>query len=137
MEVVYSYPPNIKRIREVLTPPDHAVFTYDKKLYCPTEDALIPRHLMAHEEVHVDQQDLLGVDRWWELYLTDPQFRIAQELSAYRAQYQDFCMYQTNHMKQYGFLLELAKWLSGPMYGNAISFANACMMIRNEKEDGS
>jgi hypothetical protein len=46
--------------------------------------------LIAHESVHIKQHAAYpgGPAAWWRRYLDDGEFRLAQELEAYRAQYQ-------------------------------------------------
>jgi len=46
----------------------------------------ISEDLKVHEEVHVQQQIIMGKDIWWNKYLTDKEFRLSQEVEAYRRQ---------------------------------------------------
>jgi len=42
--------------------------------------------LLAHELVHLQEQESLGRWRWWWRYLTSCRFRLAAEVRGYRAQ---------------------------------------------------
>lgn len=128
MEIIEGFPPNIEEIREAFNPPPYAVFTYAPKIYNPTE-ALLPPHLIAHEKVHLEQQGD-NPKKWWKRFIADPEFRMQEELEAYRVQYQYFCRNIPNRMKRYDFLRELGLLISGPMYGNQISLQDAMLKIR-------
>ncbi len=43
--------------------------------------------IAVHECIHLGRQKEMGVEVWWEKYLTDDKFRLNEELLAYRAQY--------------------------------------------------
>lgn len=42
--------------------------------------------LLEHERVHLRRQQEMGRFRWWWKYLTDSDFRLAEEVMAYRRQ---------------------------------------------------
>ena len=62
---------------------------------------------------------------WWERYLTDPAWRIEQELPAHKREYQAFCEMRKDRNARARYLRGLAERISGPLYGNAISFNQA------------
>lgn len=59
------------------------VITYGDTIYCKFD---ISEDLKIHEAVHVRQQSELGIKEWWDKYLVDGEFRLAQETEAYQAQ---------------------------------------------------
>jgi len=73
--------------RTTLGRPRGIAFTYDGVLYNP-DNGPVNFALMTHEERHARQQLGMGAEAWWDKYLSDPNFRIEQEIEAYRAQYQ-------------------------------------------------
>ncbi len=99
------------------------VFTYGDTLYNPTRGQ-ISQDLVAHEEVHERQQKLPGVKAWWNKYLVDEEFRLSQEIEAYRAQYA-FIKTQLNRKARMPLLKELATNLSSSLYGNLININEA------------
>lgn len=63
---------------------DGVVFTYGDTIYCKYD---VPADIQAHEAVHIRQQALVGKDIWWERYLADKDFRLSQEVEAYKEQW--------------------------------------------------
>lgn len=104
------------------------VFTYGDTCHCLK--GWIPDWLVPHEEVHVKQQSLISPAKWWEQYFTDPAFRLEQELEAYRVQYQWICKKHKDRATRFNWLQKMAKDLSGPMYGECVSFYQAVKLIR-------
>lgn len=103
------------------------VFAYGKILYNP-HDCPIPDHLKVHELVHMMRQK--DPQAWWKLYLSDPQFRLTEELLAYRAQY-DFAKQWIKDRNQLAqFLNMIATELSSAMYGNLIDKIEATKQIK-------
>jgi len=68
---------------------DHVIVTYGQDIYSRQN---LPKALVAHEMIHIRQQKnkLYGL-WWWVKYLISADFRLSQELEAYRAQYQWVC----------------------------------------------
>lgn len=129
MKIVVGFPPNIDKIRAVVTPSERTVFTYGDTLYNPGNHSPIPAELMAHEETHMLQQ---GDDPegWWEKYLSDVNFRLEQEIEAYRVQYKKFRKMTTNKKARSQLADRLAKDLSSPIYGNVIDYYTARQKIK-------
>lgn len=125
-----AYPPNydqiVKRFPQVKLKPS-IIFTYAPDIYCPSGNPL-DLALEHHEETHIRQQgnDPAG---WWERYLTDNQFRLEQELEAYRAQWKTAQIYNRDSRKS--LLNHIAKDLSGPMYGHVVTKKEALALIKN------
>lgn len=130
MEIVNEYPPNIKQIEQKVTPTQNTVFTYGDKLYNPGGH-IIPPHLLRHEEVHSVRQGQ-NPSEWWERYLSDPQFRIEEEVAAYQVQYSFVKAGTDSRSVKRTFLQKLARDLSSPMYGKVITFEEAKRRIKGE-----
>ena len=42
--------------------------------------------MLLHENIHLEQQKTIGVESWWQQFLTNKDFRYEQELQAFAAQ---------------------------------------------------
>jgi len=76
------------------------------------------------------QQEKVGVQAWWHLYLTDLDFRRIQEAEAYHQQYLVFCAMHKDRNMQARFLFGLASDFSGELYGKIVSYQEATKLIR-------
>jgi hypothetical protein len=131
-DIVADYPPNIDKIASVLPVKgrDSIVYTYGDTIYFPKGEEL-PPDLIAHEEVHMGQQASMGKDEWWDRYLKDVEFRLSQEVEAYRVQWQ-YAMdnYNRSHRRQ---LLDyICDALSSAMYGKIVSKKEAKGLITGD-----
>lgn len=92
---------------------------------------VLPADVEAHERVHLHQQGYTteGARVWWERYLNEPEFMYAQELEAYRAQYQFLRKTVKDRNELTRRLRRLAELLSGDMYGNLVTFDEALKAI--------
>jgi len=127
-EIVNDWPPNIDAIRRFLPVTRNNIFAYDGKIYSPGSKTL-PPELIAHEQVHFEQQSRIGVLNWWDNFLIDKKFRLAQEIPAHQAEYRHMLENAPSRqvrrrVKTHG-LKMLAKRLSDPMYGGIITMAEA------------
>ena len=129
VEIVDDWPPNIEDIRAVLPVSDRNIFAYDGKIYNPGGGE-ITKELVAHEKVHFAQQGKLS-DLWWEKFLEDPAFRLAQEMPAHRAEYVEYCRTNFDRNRRVVFLRILGKRLADPMYGGIIGVKEAMRKISN------
>jgi len=126
MEIVYTYPPNYKKIAAAfnITSHENVIFTYGNQLFVPAgERIVIDKPLMKHEETHARQQRDMGVEEWWERFLEEPGFRFQQELEAYRQQYR--AMAGLPLEQRLGYLDHISNDLSGEIYGNMVTFDEA------------
>ncbi len=103
------------------------VVTYGDTVYCGYK---LSDDVVVHESVHIEQQATIGVETWWRRYYDDPQFRYEQELEAYRAQYKFIKRTIKDRNKMNQRLLLLASYLSGDMYENIVTKAEAMKAIR-------
>lgn len=89
--------------------------------------------LLVHELVHVRQHGAYpgGPEAWWKRYMEDVDFRISQELEAYRTQYK-WCLENVNRQTRKAILRHCAKDLSSFLYGNVMSYDEAERLIKEE-----
>lgn len=115
--------PLLERYREVFDITDRTIFAYNDVIYC---DGKLPPDLIVHEKVHHKQQKRVGLDRWVELFLTDPKFRLEQEIEAYTTQLRSI----TDRNYKMTVYLSSAKALSSSLYGNIISYEEALEALK-------
>ena len=129
MKVVRDRPPNFDRIATVF--PVHkypgAIYAYGDTIYNPSGNSLSAA-LHAHEEVHSERQ---GGDpeAWWERYLVEPAFRLAEEIPAHRAEWEAFCKMGFGRGERRRYLAIIAGRLASPLYGHLTTFARAREII--------
>lgn len=110
---------------------DGIAITYGNVVY--SKNDLRP-DLKVHEQVHIDQQTFPGMspELWWKRYIDDSEFRLKQEVEAYREQVKFFQrnvgLMSRNNRRHW--ISQLAKDLSGSMYGNVISYEKALLLIK-------
>jgi len=127
MKIKHKLPPNHKAISKVLKPTEYTIYCYGSTLYVPC-GLPIPDELMAHEEVHSRQQEKMGVEKWWDRYLEDREFRLKQEIEAYKAQAEyseaNYDRHERRSLKK-----DIIKHLSSDLYGNLITKQEAKKLI--------
>lgn len=128
MKISDSFPPNIQDIRARLVVHGDVIFCYGDTIYNPSKKELT-EDLIVHEQVHSEQQGNLP-DVWWFRYLNDDGFRLSQEIEAYGAQYA-LVKSKTHGTLREWILDRMADALSGDVYGNLLTFAEAKSKIRN------
>ena len=88
--------------------------------------------LFAHEETHSNQQMILGPEIWWNAYINDTEFRLSQEVEAYRNQIK----YIKEHTREMSrpvrrFAIDtMCKQLASSVYGNIISYKKAKELLK-------
>lgn len=121
MKSVVAFPPNYDAICAAIPgviERNNVVFTYGDTIYNPYNGA-IEDHLDVHESVHMQQQFAIGVETWWDKYLSDTKFRLEQEVEAYSEQYR-FVSKVYGLEPARGLLRDIATDLSSAMYGNIL-----------------
>ncbi len=134
-KVIHDYPPNYDKIQKGLNLEKDApmVFSYGDKIYDPVggglDDALI-----EHEYTHQVQQleEIKDIEKWWDKYIADVDFRLSQEIEAYRYQYKYFCFIVKDRNKRNEYLMGLASSVSSSNYGNIISYQDAIIKIKKD-----
>ena len=109
--------------------PETVIFTYGDTIYVPSGNPL-PEDLIEHESLHTKQQGD-DPDAWWERYIKDEDFRIDQEAKAYGKQYAYLCKQHKDRNAQARILMNLARILSGPLYGNVLKHSEAMKLIKD------
>lgn len=99
------------------------IFAFDNKIYTTND---LPEDYIEHEKVHLRQQNSIGCDNWVALYMRNKEFRLKQELEAYR--YQLTVIKDKN--KRSKAKTEFAKILSCEMYGNMVSEEEAKELLK-------
>ncbi len=126
-EICAEWPPNIDAIRAVLPVTESNIFAWAGIIYNPGGGELSDE-LIVHEQVHFHQQRQ-GAAKWWNKFLTDPKFRLEQELPAHRAEYREFCRNHRDRNARTRYLREISKRLAHPMYGGLITAVEAMKEI--------
>lgn len=131
MKQIAEYPPIYEKARKVFDIDGrNVIFAYGDAIYNP-RGVIITPDLEVHEGVHLKQQAAIGgPEIWWDRYLSDPKFRLEQEVEAYRAQYAYFIRHNKNRQQQFDFLKRIAGDLSSSMYRCDIHFHEAMRRIR-------
>jgi hypothetical protein len=129
MRVISAHPPNITAILKAFPEACSAgvMFCYDDTIYAHGyNEVSLPDEYHVHESVHMEQQREYcgGSEDWWKEYITDPEFRLAQEVPAYRAQYR-FLIKGAGRRVRRKVLPQIAKMLSSALYGRMLSFNEA------------
>lgn len=120
MNLVVATPPNIEQISAKFGGGIFrlgAIYAYGDTIYNPM-NLKIPRSLMAHEAVHsIQQRRLGGPERWWQNYIDDPLFRLAEEVLAHRAEYEALVFdHGDNRANRRRFMTQTARRLCAPIY---------------------
>lgn len=126
VKVLHLFPPNYRKIVERFDVRGRPViFAYGDTIYNP-QKLEIPPQMIRHEQVHLTRQ---GGDpaSWWDEYIANAAFRLAEEIPAHAAEYQA-CVAQYRERA----LNEVATKLSSALYGGLISFPAAREAILRE-----
>lgn len=91
----------------------------------------IPEDLMRHELTHVRQQAEYkgGYKKWWEDYFASDEFRLSQEVEAYRVQWRYIEATIKDRNEKSRLLQHIIGHLSGTMYGKLVTRAEAKKLI--------
>lgn len=121
--IVRGIPPNYLAILERFPTArlTGTIFSYGAIIYNPS-NAQIPPPLIEHEAVHGERQIAMGVDAWWERYLKDPLFVLNEEIYAHHAEYKAVMRRRGPRPSD---IRTIAGRLSGPLYGNLLTMAQA------------
>jgi len=118
MEIKKGFPPNYTQICAVIPQArmQGTIFAYGDTIFVPSGKPL-SHALKVHEAVHGIRQKEIGVDFWWEKYLSDKTFRYYEELLAHAAEYKALCVGVDNPKVKSKFLKQVATRLASPLYG--------------------
>ncbi len=141
MKILIDYPPNIDEIDAVFhVKARHGILYAWGDTICNPSNITIPPELLAHESVHGERQmheacvnQYTSVLRWWYRYLSDPHFRLFEELLAHRAEYNFLCR-EGNRQVRRRALAQTAARLAGPLYGRLLNREKAARLLRMPDE---
>jgi len=104
------------------------IITYGDIVYCKWR---IKEPKITHEKVHTRQQKEMGVEKWWDRYIKDREFRLDQELEAYKAE----VGWIKNSVKDFvlrdAMITKVVMDLSSDMYGRIVEFDDAKGLLSN------
>lgn len=127
MNIVIGYPPIYDEIAAAFDLRGvKPIFAWGNTIYNP-HGVPIPPELIAHENVHMQRQagDPLS---WWKKYITDPQFRLNEELMAHAAEYRYIVENSSRNQRRIA-LKVTAQRLAARLYGSLISVKDAKVAI--------
>ena len=102
---------------------DDTIFTLWPDIY--TNHELTP-DLLAHETVHLKQQEKIGVEEWVRQFLNEPESRLKIEIEAYKKQIASF----KDRNQRHNCRVWAANTLSSSLYGNVISKNDAFNLLK-------
>lgn len=131
MKVVCARPPRFEELDAVFhIAGKPIIFAFGDTIYNPCGVSITPE-LQAHEGVHGQRQlEIYGLDYWWDCYIANPQFRLAEEIPAHQAEYRTFCERNRLRNARRIYLRDLAQRLSSPLYGRLIKTEEARRVIK-------
>lgn len=125
-----QHPPNIQAIDNKFHVKDKAniLYAYSPAIYNP-DSLTIPTHLIVHETVHLTRQWDKGVEKWWDLYISNPVFRLDEELYAHRAEWSSYVQLNKDKNQQVRYLHFMCQRLAGSLYDNLLTVKEARQRI--------
>lgn len=128
IEIKHVLPPNFKAIvsRFPGARNPNVIFSYAPYIY-KLDRRPLPQELLDHETVHIERQIAIGVEVWWEKYLSDPQFVFDEELLAHRAEYQSLCRVSRQVGRRA--LKQVAQKLAAELYGRMCTVEIAMQLL--------
>lgn len=132
MKISNKKPPNYEQLAKFFDIENrkNVVFTYGDTVYAPGVDD-ISDDLKIHEATHQIQQGD-NPKEWWDKYIADPEFRLDQELEAYKNQFKWFKKRKPPKKVRTDFLDHIASDLSSSLYGNIIDYKTARNILRKD-----
>lgn len=134
-EIKHTRPPNFAKIVEVfpLARGPLVIFAYAPYIYVPNGKPLLTS-LIAHETIHVKRQKKMGVELWWDTYLTSPKFRWEEEVLAHRAEYDSLAAMAWSDRARMKALKTVARKLAAPLYGRMVTVTEALQLLTCEEK---
>lgn len=130
-KIIHDYPPNIDEIDARFAVRGKPVlFSWGARIYNP-RGIIIPPALIAHEAVHGERQGD-DIEGWWRRYLHDPEFCLAEEVPAHRAELQVALAHCKNRNQKRLALRHISQRLAGPLYGRVVTRRDAQRLILAE-----
>jgi hypothetical protein len=133
MKVLIERPPMWEKIDAAFNVRGRAViFTFGDIVYNPMGVG-VSKALIRHEAKHSVRQQREGwrPEMWWERYISDPEFRLDEEIHAHIAEYAYIKATERDRNRQARYLQGCAARLAGPLYGNLLTIGRARSIILN------
>lgn len=101
------------------------IFSWGDRIFDPSGDHL-PPDLLAHEAVHGERQGTneQKIRDWWQRYIEDPSFRLAEEIPAHQAEFR-WLIEHGNRSQRRKALRHVTERLAAPLYRYGITPAKA------------
>ena len=115
--------PLLKEYKKKFKVDDKTVFAYNKDIYSNYELSI---DLQAHELIHLARQEEMGVGVWVKTYLDIPQFRLQEEVLAYKHQLE----YYPDRNDKNRMRIQFAKTLSSNLYGEIVTLEEALKLLK-------
>ena len=131
MNIERKPPPNYAEIQQHFPNANFdkgTLFTYGDTCYCKD----ISPVMIVHEQTHAKQQ--VNPKEWWDRYFTDINFRLSQEVEAYKNQWKWIKENIKDRNKRFKMLCAICDDLSGKLYNNMVSWSEAKRLI-NEPQN--
>ena len=131
MELVRDFPPNFDKIDKAfgIGSRKGVYYAYGDYIYSPHNDT-IPDELRAHEHIHGVQQMRTPPEDWWDMYIENPAFRLAQEIPAHREELTFLCANGNRNQRRRA-LKTVVRRLSSTFYGKIITPGEAKRVLRD------
>lgn len=127
--ILYLFPPNYQAINDAFNiRGKRVIFAYGDAIYNPSRME-VPPALVEHEKVHLRRQ-AGNPKEWWDRYIADSAFRLAEEIPAYRVEFLETC----RNLDDERALVAVASKLSSRLYGSMVDFETAKRLIRDGQE---
>lgn len=133
-KIINDYPPNWDKVKQIFPVEDaEVVMAYGGNIYNPF-NLQLRDDVIFHETIHLKQQKRaqergMNMDEWWDRYATNIEARIEFEAQAYGQQVA-YIRRRQGEERALKALKSFSNFLSGPVYGNAITQEKAFEKIR-------
>lgn len=107
---------------------DNTTFAYYPDIHTKSP-LFLTDDVIQHEYIHLQRQKVIGTEIWWEKYLADKEFRLEEELLAYRRQY-NFLKGKMDRNGLYRLVWGWSYTLASPFYGDLIEAKMAYNKIK-------
>lgn len=103
------------------------VFAYGNTIFNPDGVSVHPA-IVAHESIHGERQ-AGDPDYWWGKYLTDPEFRLDEEVHGHRAEYAEVCKGAPRNVRRQYLKITAAKLADTALYGYDLTLTEAKRLL--------
>lgn|SRR3990167_222726 len=127
-----SLAPNFQVLQDKFGVGDETIIAYGNKIFVKGKS--LTGDLLVHELVHCERQrfDEISAKQWYDKYLEDDNFRLQEEVIAYRQQYLYCCKVFKDRNKRAKILWAMAEELSSARYGKIINYSEAIHLINGK-----